>query len=165
MVDIGNLSGSMAAKTGVAIYLHVLIVVKQGRLVAVVMALGTADESGIALLSLIMTPPAGSGLVVIFGLLVADCAVSLVKLFQFCVLEIPGLNLVPVAFFAGQRNGAEKIVMAGRTRGCILVVLAMIEKHCTCTASQVDPVGYNRFSCGHAADDNCCDCGEQCSRH
>ena len=69
----------MAAKTGVAIDLHVLIVVQQGGLVTVVMTFGAADESCIALLNLGMAVPAGSGLIVISCLFVADCTIPGMK--------------------------------------------------------------------------------------
>ena len=80
--------------------------------------------------------------------------------------KIPCLHIITMTLLTGHSlDRTEKIVMAGRTGRIAIIVLAMIEKHGAGTALQVDPVSYNRFSSSHGADNNSCNCSEQCSCH
>lgn len=77
------------------------------------------------------------------------------------MFEITRLNLIIMAFLTGYRlRRAVKSVMACGTGGVGFIVLAVVEKHGTSTASQIESVSYNRFLSGHATDNNCCSCSE-----
>ena len=77
------------------------------------------------------------------------------------MFEITGLKLIIMAFLTGYLlSRTVKSVMAGGTGGVGFIVLAVVEKNGTGTASQVEPVSYNRFVSGYATDNNCCSCSD-----